>query len=236
MKKISVNMYDSRFPNGNSEFFDGLENKEEYLDEYSTYVKMFLAYIIKNSSIKRIENDIKECKDFKYPIEGAYPDDQDLYQYLCNEDLKYFYVRSNIYIERLSKEEKEYLDSIVSSKDFRYDDKAEKFIKDTFRKLITEELDSKEDKSYYLNFGPSESRDFFALNDSLVIGARMYPGIPTKDMNELRDLYFPRLGYFSEKCSELEELLKKELEIETKVIEYDDNTVRKIVIDKDKTL
>ena len=102
MRKIDSEAYNTRFPNLNSEYFDNLENKGEYLDEYSMYVKLLLTYLINKTSIKRTEAEIKDCKDFKYPIQGPYEEEQDLYQYLCSDELSYFYIRNYIYIERLS--------------------------------------------------------------------------------------------------------------------------------------
>lgn len=236
MKKLTQEIYETRFPNINYEYFDSLDNKEEYLNEYSTYVKLFLMYLIKNTSIKRMESEIRDCPDFKYKIPGSYPEDQDMYQYLCNEDLEYFYIRNNIYIERLTPKEKEYLDSIANSKDFKFDDKAEKFVKETVLKLIKDGTRTDTNDSYYINFGPSDDRYFYAFNDSIVIGARMYPGMPADDLEEFNKSYHKRMDYFSEKCEELEELLNKELNMKTKVIEYGDTSVKKITFDENKTL
>lgn len=232
LKKVSINMYNTRFPLLNSEYFDNIENKEEYLNEYSMYNYLLLMFLIKNTSIKRIDNEIKNCREFKSEFKCTFDEDKDLYQYLCDGELSYFYIRNNLYIERLSAEEKKYLDSLISSSNFEFNEESEKFIKDTFMKVISEETKNNHESSYYLNFGPSDSRTFFALNNSIVIGARFYPGMDSNDKEDFEKNYYARLEYFSNKCEELEKLLKSELGKEASVIEYDSDSVNTLALDE----
>ena len=233
MKSINENNYETRFPYLNSEYYNNLSDKEEYFNEYVTYVKLLLEFLIKNTSIKKIDDIIKNHEGFKYPIESVDKEDEDLYQYLCDEYLSYFYIRNNIYIERLDKEEKKYLDSLINSND-EFNKEKESFIEKTLIKIINEDPETKEE--YYLNFGPGDTREYFALNNSLVIGARMMEGIKPEVFKENKHAFFERADYFEEKCEELKSLLKKELSINVSVIIYNDNSVRNISLEENKKL
>ncbi len=232
MKKITEEMYITRFPLLNYNYFNELGDKEEYLKEYVFYNNMFLKYLIKNTSLKQIDNEIGDSRKFKHQILGVSEGYQDLYQYLCNEELTFFYIRNNIYIEALSKEEKDFLDSKIGSE---YNDEIESFIKNTFKKVIFEDVNK--DKSIIdINYGPSTSRNFFSSNDSLVIGARMVPGFSKVDNKENRDEYFARLAFFRKKCEELKDLLNDELNMEVSVIEYSDSSIRELDIESENVL
>ena len=226
-------MYETRFPNVNYEYFDSFDNKEDYLNEYSTYVNLFVKYLIKNTSLKKFDNDLEFYKIEKFGIESISEKHQDLYQYLCNDELKYYYVRNNVYVERLSKEEKEYLDSIINNSDFKYDEKVNKFIKDTFKKVIYEDISEETGKSVDLNFGPNTSYDFYASNDSLVIGARMEQGMHP---DEPDDVFFSKKGFFEREIRSLKTALERELDMNVSVIEYDDYSIEELPNVEDKAL
>ena len=224
MKKITNEMYETRFPNTNYEYFNSEVDKEKYLQEYSLYSELLLMYLINNTSLGKIDNEIKECTNFKSKVMAIPETYQDLYQYLCSEKLTYFYIRNNIHIERLDEKERDYLDSLLGT-NFVYNDEINSFIENTYKKLICEEL---KDKPYNINFGPSDSIDFFARNDSLVIGARMYQGfVPGEE-----DDFYDKTEYFDNKCSEIEELLNRELDINTKVIQYGEGSIKNITIEQ----
>ena len=233
MKKITNEMYDTRFPNGNYEYFKNLDDKESYLDDYSLYNDLLTKYLIKNTSIKKFDDDIKNYKEFVFDYEPVPENGQDLYQYLCNDKLSFFYVRNNMYIERLNNEE---LNKLHSFKEIsEYNDEVNSFIESTFRKVIREESE-REMGTFYVNFGPTTKRDFFALNNSLVIGARFYEYVSALDTNEQIDAYYKRMDYFEDKYKELESILDDELNSYVKVIEYSEVSIKELPETEEKSL
>lgn len=157
---ITIENYQTRFPNNNSEYFNKLNisEREEYLGLFEKYHKLTLKYLLKKIPLldydKTLENN--ENKFIKVEKENM-----DMYQYLCSDDLDYFYLRNNLYIERLTSEEYEYLKNIDSNSE------EDEFIEKTLQKVITELPDRK----VSLCFG-SDNLKYFKPNGSLIIGIR----------------------------------------------------------------
>ena len=233
MKKITRDIYNTRFPLVNYDYFNNLNNVEEYLDNYSLYVDLLLKYLIKNTDIKKIDDEIKNCKDYMFDFEPISEKKQDLYQYLCNHELSFFYIRNNIYIERLTEGELLFLNSL---KDVDiYNDDIDLFIKNTYKRLIKE--DTRNDgKDYIINFGPSDNQRFFSPNNSLVIGARMNEYVKSLDTEEEIDEYYKRLDYFTKQCEKLKKELNEKLNDEVNVIEYGESSIRELEFEEEKKM
>ena len=227
MKLIDENFYNTRFPVVSdfdlSKFDDN--GKKVYLAEYSLYSSFLYDYLIKHTSIKRSDDTLKNSTIYEFPTISE--DDMDLYQYLSIGKLNYFYIRNNIYIERLSKEEHEFLVNRIKNKKYEFDDEVDKFINDTFKKLIFENVDEKNTPNIDLNFGPSSSYSFYASNDSLVIGERFYPYVKDLSTDELRQKYMDRQMYISDYLNKVKEILTNELKMNVAVIEYDEGSIKK---------
>lgn len=231
MKKIEELNFYTRFPLLNYYYFADLKDKEHYLKECSLYNELLLKYLIKNTSIKIFDNDVKNCKDYVFEFEPI-KKNLDIYQYLCNEELDFFYIRSNIYPENLSSEEKEFLDSLIDKKDIVYNSEIEKFVKKTFLKVIYENIGDHTPTD--LNFGPSSSEEFFAPNDSLVIGGRFDIAVAHIDNDEDLKNYFGRINYFKYECKWLQRKLSEELGIDVRVIYYNDDSIKEMPLREGK--
>ena len=105
---------------------DDLE-KEDYLRKYILYMKFLLEYLIKKTDIKKYDDLLKEDSHNFISIKDK---DMDIYQRLGVNYLKYFYIRNNLHLDRLTKEEDEYL----NKKDNIFDDKTYYFIENTLKK------------------------------------------------------------------------------------------------------
>ena len=233
MKKITYSTFLTKYPNSNYDYFSKLDDKELYLDEVSKYYELLMDYLIKNTDIKKIDDEIKNCKDFIFDIENVKEDKIDFYQFVCNNKLSFFYVRSNIYIERLDENEKKFLDSLIP--DGKYNDEVDLFIKKTYSK-VTSEGPFRGKEKYLLNYGPSNTNKFFASNNTLVIGSRMDEYVNHIDNDKEREEYFKRFNYFETKSREVEENLKEKLNYDVKVIIYDESSVKILNQEKEKTL
>ena len=103
----------------------------------------------------------------------------------------------------------------------------DKFINNTFKKLIFENVDEKNTPNIDLNFGPSSSYSFYASNDSLVIGERFYPYVKDLSTDELREKYMDRQMYIRSYLENVQSNLSNELNMKVSVIEYDENSIKK---------
>jgi len=159
MKKISYNDLKTTFPK-----IDTIVNNELYLNLYSFYHDLITKYLIKKFELDSFDNHFSES-NLNYK---KVPDDQmDIYQYLSSSNLKYFYLRNNIHMERLTQEELNFFMNKLDNNDELIDEATEKMIESTINKVLSE----KEGDSILTNYGP-ESSQFYAPRNSLIIGFR----------------------------------------------------------------
>ena len=76
-----------------------MEITSDYLQEYSLYIYLLLQYLLKTTDIKKYDDLLANDKHNFIPLKQ---EEMDIYQKLCSSIFKYFYIRNNIYIERLS--------------------------------------------------------------------------------------------------------------------------------------
>lgn len=225
IRKINIKEYETRFPNNNETYFNNLDEnqKEKYLELYSVYLSMLLKYLDYKCSLKFFDEIIlNDEMKFKAISE----ENMDLYQYSCSNLLKYFYIRSNIYIERLSKEEIEFL----KIQNLNFNDKnsyqIENFICNTLSKVIFETKDSNE--IFYTNYGP-DSKNFIKPNNALILGVRFDDYYIREDESQEtwvnnNNIRLSRLIAISEM---VEDSLSITLKIPVYVIKYNDFSIKK---------
>ena len=182
MNRIDIQLYETRNPNSNFKFFDNLSDigKEQYLKLYLKYSDLLYKYMIKKLELQRFDNLLlnSPCK-FKKIKEN----DMDLYQKLGSKHLKYFYIRNNLYIERLSNEELNDLINLTMDDLDSHD-----FIEKTYFKVLLEDPDP--NSKLITIYGP-DNKEFIKLH-------------------YLKD-GFADVIMKSKLTSELERVLKKEL-------------------------
>ncbi len=206
------------FPTVGLNYYNNLEKQDRILYLHlSTIYRTLLNKYIKYISLQKYDDLILNSDlDFKKVKNEA----KDFYQYYNNAGLNYYYVRNNIYVERLNEEEKQFLIRKMSNVDYNLDDESISFIEKTYKKLI-EEKNEKIENNYFLNFGPNTSERFFSPNNSLVIGFRY-------DLSNSKDNWLENLNRKNEYSkllnSEIEKDLKQKLNYEVKVITYDNQS------------
>lgn len=219
---LSIENYNSRLPKTNEEYFSRLNEaqKEEYIKLYEVYSNFLLEYLIRKYDLLKYDNLFKNSKSnfIAMPLEKM-----DMYQVLCKDKLNYIYIRNNIYIERLTKEEINYLYSIIGKE---YNQEIESFIEKTFRKIIIE------NDSEYLktNYGFS-NRSYQGSSKALVIGLR-YDKYFNSDDKNWEELTEQRLLESDNIVEYIKEELKKKLDMNIEVIQYGDFSVN--IIDSNK--
>lgn len=195
---------------------------QNYLN-LSTLYRLLLNEYIKQLGLENYENTIKNSELKFIPINAS---KQDFYQYYNNSNLAYYYIRNNIYINRLNGTEKEYLQKKLNSHDYSLNNQDINFISQTLCKVIKEVHDNTSEP-FDVNFGPL-STNFFAPNNALVIGFR-YDMFNDNGMDE--DTFVDNYEKQREFCLSLNEQLEIEiqnrLQIPVKVIEYDENSIKK---------
>ena len=163
---ITILDYETRFPSFNQEYFNNLNNesKQEYLKLYLLYYNLLYKYLIPKLNLKHYDNMLLNSDNIFYqvPLENM-----DLYQRIGSNYLKYFYLRNNIYIERLSKEELDFLKKKLLSNNNELDNETTTFIKNTYQKVILEDANDVKN----INYGP-DSCDFYKPSNNIIIGVR----------------------------------------------------------------
>ncbi len=183
-------------------------DKEDYLRKYILYMNLLIEYLIKKTDIKKYDDLLKEDSHNFISIKDK---DMDIYQKLGSNYFKYFYIRNNLHLDRLTKEEDLYL----NKKDIIFDDKTYNFIESTFEKVIFEDS-----KDYLVNYGVI-AKGTLAPSKALVIGVR-YDEFNLNGMSDIDwDLNYQEQTKILNKIIEsLESNIKNNLNIDCKIIKY----------------
>ncbi len=230
-ENITIQNFETRIPNNNQKYFDSLkeEEKKDYLSLYITYSDLLYKYLLEKLNLKKYDDMIINA-DNHFQIVNV--KNMDIYQYLSIKYLKYIYIRNNLYIERLTNEEMEYLKLKNKNHDLELDNDAKNFISNTYLKVISEQIDS---KVVNINYGPDNLR-FYKPNNALIIAIRFDDYY--KEPNETSEKWEAK---YNDKLLELDMIkfclisnLKKS-DIKSEVIKYNDFSVKKLFkIDEEK--
>lgn len=165
---IDKKSFVTRFPNGNKDI-DNLDEQtnETYRLLYQAYSNLFRKYLIEKLELKKYDDEMSNSSlNYKKVSEEK----MDIYQSFTKKELNYLYIRNNLYIERLSSEQKELLyDWFVQGKEDLNDDNIS-FIESTYKQVIFEDVSGTGD-ILSINYGPDNPSYYFP-NNSLVIGIR----------------------------------------------------------------
>ncbi len=166
-ENITIQNFGTRNPNSNQMYFNNLkeEEKKDYLSLYITYSNLLYKFLLEQLNLKKYDDMIINADNHFQPVNV---NDMDIYQYLSIKYLKYIYIRNNLYIERLSNEEMEYLKLKNKNHDLELDNDTRNFISNTYLKVISEQIDS---KVVNISYGPDNLR-FYKPNNALIIAIR----------------------------------------------------------------
>ena len=142
------------------------EQMEYYLNLTSFYYHMLNKYVASKLGLQEYDDMLKNSPlNFVATTE----ENMDLYQSVAPDEMSYFYVRNNVYIERLTKEERHFFRDRMDKENIELDDEMMKKIEETMPKVISEATSL--NQQGMVNFGPSNKQYYAPLN-SLVIGFR----------------------------------------------------------------
>lgn len=222
-EKLSEQDFELLLPNNSTVDFLKMTNKlkKEYFLLYFSYRKLFTEYIIKEANLIKYDDKISSSKLNFRPIDI---EDMDVYQYFSSNVLKYFYIRNNIYIEKLTNEEREMLCQNIKDENCKLTPDIEEMIKNTFQNVIFEDV-GKDGKNYMIPYGPN-SRSFLAKNNSLVIGMRydeFYEDGLDDESWEL--LYNERVTYLYTFFYNMIQNIKNKFDIPINILQYNEFSI-----------
>ena len=228
LKIINEENFDTRFPKLNESLFNDMDNnmKETYLEIYSIYRKLFSEYIIDKLQIKNYDFELTNSNlNFVKVIEK----DMDIYQNFNKEILNYFYIRNNLYIERLTPSERKILYTKFLIGDYSLDENTKVIIENSYKRIIFEDV-HKDGSNCYINMGPDNS-DYYVPNQSIVIGFRY----DEFNLNNLSDeqwdnLHDKQLLYLSEFLLKMSKEISSKVNIPVQVIKYNEYSDKKKII------
>ena len=217
MEIIKIEDYKTRFPIIN----DGIDidtMSEEIIGfhfaMYSLYTDFLVNYIIKNTSLKQREETLINSQ-LLFPIDD---EDKDFYQSTTGRYLNYFYIRNNIHIENLTNDETNFLINKIRNDEFEYDAEVEKFIKNTFSKVINDYDISKPPVT--INYGPI-AEQYYAPTNSLILGFRFNEDVIDVE-NKIK-----KIEQSNNIALEIEKEISEKLGVNARVIIYDSYSVKK---------
>lgn len=204
------------------------DEAKTYINIYWMYRRLFSEYIIRKIELEKYD---KELLDSKLVFLPQVMEKMDIYQYFSSSILKFFYIRNNIYIEKLNETEMQYLKEKIEKEDEELDEKTVYFIENTYKKVIKEDI-LKNGKNYTITYGP-DSKSFMASNDAIVIGFRYdefrYNDLDDVQWNELNNKQREFLDKF---LNNMKQKIKLCIDVPIEIIKYNDFSVdiRKKVI------
>lgn len=189
------------------------EEKKEYIEQYNIYRSLFVEFIIEKLDLKNYDEEL-EKSELRYLSSNI--ENMDLYQYFSSDELKFFYIRNNMYIEKLTEEEKNWLNERIKNNNYELDDEAKEFIENTYEKVIFEDVLKNGSKCITL-YGP-DSSSYLAKNDAIVIGIN-YDEFNLQGLadSEWSELYFNQqsnlYSMIKQMTSKMEEKINKQVAI-----------------------
>ena len=211
MTEINKSLLETKIPYDNKEYFDSMspESQESYLKLYSLYNNLLIQYLIKKYNLNLYDEMIQNSKRNFKKVDTK---DMDIYQYTSSKYLNYLYIRNNIYIEKLSKEELLYLSNTKEILDYNN----EQFIEKTYKKIILE--------NEYTMYGPDNPK-YFKKPNTLVIGLRCKSIDLNNDSDDELDNFLSQQQYLKLFIPELSRQLNDRNLDSIEVIEYNNSSV-----------
>ena len=206
----------------------GLANRqnltEEYFNVQSLYYHFFDLYLEEKLRLSDYEKQLKTiCPN----MDSVSDEEKDIYQYLSNH--KYFYIRNTLHVENLLIREMRTL--FNHEKDEFLSDEVRDMIENTYRKVIV--TNSPKQSHFMTNYGPA-TPDYYAFNDSLVLGIRFAEEDERKYPSE--DAWFQDYCLRRQNITNFKEEITKRfsdvLGLDVRVIEYFQDSVKKKMNDE----
>jgi len=192
------------------------EDNNEYFKLLNKYKKLFEEYLKEKLPLELIDDNMKKS-DLKFvPIKK---ENMDFYQITSTMNLDYIYLRNNLYIEKINKEDLEFL-----SKKDKLDEESKDFIKRTYQTVINP---YENDEKRIIFYGPENEKHLCDSTD-VVLGIR-YNEFETNGMSdeEFQKNFIEQLRLIAQVSTLLEIASPNELGSVVKVIQYNELSIMK---------
>lgn len=192
------------------------EENNEYFTLLNKYKKFFEGYLKEKLPLELIDDNMKKS-DLKFvPIKK---EDMDFYQITSTMNLDFIYLRNNLYIEKLSKEDLDFL-----SKKDKLDEESKDFIKRTYQTVINP---YENDEKRIIFYGPENEKHLCDSTD-VVLGIR-YNEFEQNEMSdeEFQKNFLEQLRLIAQVSTLLEIASPNELGSVVKVIQYNELSIMK---------
>lgn len=211
------------YPNCTNISLDNMpENqKKKYLLLYNMYRKLFTVYIMQKLKLKNYDKKIEKSE---LGFTANKKQDMDIYQYFSSDILKYFYIRNNIYIEKLNKKEIDFLEKKIQSKNYELDDETMQIIESSYRRVIFEDV-LKNGELCKTLYGPNSS-NFFADNNAIIIGVR-YDEFAENNLNddEWDELHQQQVEFLESLITRMNKNLNSNSAVPIEILEYSEFSI-----------
>ena len=211
------------YPNCTNISLDNMpENqKKKYLLLYNMYRKLFTVYIMQKLKLKNYDKKIEKSE---LGFTANKKQDMDIYQYFSSDILKYFYIRNNIYIEKLNKKEIDFLEKKIQSKNYELDDETMQIIESSYRRVIFEDV-LKNGELCKTLYGPNSS-NFFADNNAIIIGVR-YDEFAENKLNddEWDELHQQQVEFLESLITRMNKNLNSNSAVPIEILEYSEFSI-----------
>ena len=210
MSDIIIN--DLLIDNINRVFGQIFDKSDIFYRRYYIYRHFLTNYLIGKYNLKEYDKRLLESNLNYLAIK---PEKMDFYQDFSKSQLKYFYIRNELYLDNLPEEEVAFLDKCISN--FDIDGKTIfNYIEKTYKKVITKHLNV--NTKYKVFFGP-DSKNFMANDGDVVIGVRYdefnLNGLSDTEWNDLHDR---QIDYLNKIINEVQQKFPNEV----KIIKYNE--------------
>lgn len=222
MEKITrenINMQYPRIVNNDlldEKKFESEDLNDKYFNAMNLYKLFFETYLKEKLPLELIDNNLKKS-DLKFvPIKE---EDMDFYQITSTMGLTYIYLRNNLYIEKLSEEDIEFL---LSKSE--YDDEVKGFIERTYLSVINPYSD---DENLIMFYGP-ETEKHLCHSKDVVLGIR-YNEFEQGDVSdeEYQKKFLEQLRLIAQISSVVEIMSPNEFGSEVRCVQYNELSIMK---------
>jgi len=192
---------------------DGKSINENYVKIYLAYKNLLEYYLFTRLNLNKYDNALNSCGLTFPSVEKSC---MDFYQIFSKHLGNYFFLRNNLYIERLSKEDLLYISNLITSDSMDMEE-AMRFIERTYKEIIRENPQ----ELFCYQFS-ALSGEYVLRDGTIVIGFRYDHFKDANSSDNWESLYLSRKKFVFSLLAEINESLQASGE-SIVINEYDDN-------------
>ena len=194
---------------------------EEYYKLYNNYRTLLNIFLIKTLKLNEFDDSLSNSNLMFIPVST---ENMDFYQYFSSNFLKFFYLRNDLFVEKLSDEDKNKILNLNEGELLNPSDEILEIIGRTYADVINSSFDG----SVIMNcYGP-DSNNYWVDSSSLVIGIRYdeYSDEISDDIWE--DVHYKQVDFLNELIKKLNLEIQTKMQTKSSIILYNDFTINKM--------